>query len=386
MRSARSDGVRRARRLATAVLAMALLGGCGLFTSSRQPPEPLPVPAQDAAITVARAWTASLGARSAVGFVPAVADGSVWAAAENGTVLRVDAATGSQRWRIELGMRLTSGVGTDGRVAVVASRDGSLVALDAQGSRAWTAAIGAEVVNPPVVAGGLVLVRASDNRVLAVDAATGERRWTFRRQNPPLVLRQAGGITVSGDIAFVGMPGGRVVALELRTGAPRWDVPFAMPRGTTDIERIADVVGAPVVNGRDVCAVTYQGRIGCLDAVSGRPVWARDFSSAAGLDADSSGVVAVDASDRVRAFDTRGQPAWERDGFGRRNLTAPLVHAEAVWVGDFEGNLLAFRRADGRFAARAATDGAPIAAAPAAAGELVVVQTAAGGLFAFRRQ
>jgi outer membrane protein assembly factor BamB len=386
MRSAQPDFSRRVQRLGSAAVVLALLGGCGLFGSSRKPPEPVPVVAQDAGVTISRVWTASLGSRSGVGFVPAVADGSIWAAAEDGTVVRVDAATGAPRWRVALGTRLTSGVGTDGRVAVVAARDGSLAAVDADGRRLWTAAIGAEIVNPPVVADGLVLVRASDNRVLAVDATTGKLRWNFQRQNPPLVLRQAGGITVSDGVAYVGMPGGRVAALDLRTGAPRWDAPFAMPRGTTDIERIADVVGAPVANGREVCAVTYQGRIGCLDAGSGRSVWGRDFSSAAGLDADALGVISVDASDRIRAFDRRGEPQWERDGFGRRNLTAPLIHADMAWAGDLEGNLLAFRRADGRFAARAATDGAAIAAAPAAAGDLVVVQTAAGGLFAFRRQ
>jgi outer membrane protein assembly factor BamB len=376
----------RTSRAAIAAAVLALAGGCGLFGSSRQPPEPLPAPAADAGVSLQRAWDVSLGAPSGVGFAPMFADASIWAAASDGTVVRIDAATGAVRWRSDAGARLTAGVGTDGSLVAVATRDGAIVAFGADGRRLWGTPIGAEVVNPPAVAAGLVLVRASDNRVIALDAATGTRRWNFQRQNPPLVLRQAGGIAVAGDVAFVGMPGGRIVALDLRSGAPRWDAAFAMPRGTTDIERIADVVGAPVPLAGEVCAVAYQGRIGCLDAASGRSTWARDFSSAAGLDADANGVVSVDASDRVRAFDGRGQPAWERDGFGRRNLSAPVIVGDLVLAGDLQGNVLAFRRSDGRFVARGATDGTAITAPPARTDGLAVFQTVSGGLHALRRQ
>jgi outer membrane protein assembly factor BamB len=371
------------RRLATLGLVLAL-GGCGVFGSSRLPPEPLAAPAGTMSVT--RAWNVALGARSGVGFVPAIAGGSVWAATETGVVTRIDAATGRQLWRVDLGMRLTSGVGTDGKTAVVAGRDGSLIALDADGQRLWAAPVGAEIVNPPAVAAGLVLVRTSDNRVLALQDATGKRRWNFQRQNPPLVLRQAGGITVVDDFAFVGMPGGRIVALTLASGAPRWDAPFALPRGTTDLERISDVVGPPQVIGREVCAVSYQGRVGCIDGVTGRPIWSREFSSAAGFDVDDRGLVAVDESNRVRAFARSGEPQWERSGFGRRNLSAPLIAGGAVAAGDLQGNLLVFDRVDGTFAASAATDGSPIVSAPVLVDGTVVVQTSAGGLFAFRLQ
>jgi outer membrane protein assembly factor BamB len=110
------------------------------------------------------------------------------------------------------------------------------------------------VVSAPAVADGTVLVRTSDNRVVAYDTDGGKRRWQYQRQNPPLVLRNSGGIAMVPGLAFVGMPGGRMVALALGSGAPRWDVPLAQPRGTTELERIADVVGSPLVIGRELCA------------------------------------------------------------------------------------------------------------------------------------
>jgi outer membrane protein assembly factor BamB len=373
---------RRALRAAVALAVVAAAGGCTLFGPSRTPPDPLPAPS--GAIRPAPLWSASLGARSGVGFVPVAIGDSVWAAAQDGTVARLDVDTGRPVWRVSVGKPLTAGVGTDGTTTVVATRDGTLVALDAQGATRWTAPLGAEVVTAPAVADGTVLARTSDNRVVAHEVDTGKRRWQYQRQNPPLVLRNSGGIAMVPGVGFVGMPGGRMVALALGSGAPRWDVPLAQPRGTTELERIADVVGSPLVIGRELCAASYQGRVGCLDAATGTPVWLRDFSSAAGLDVDARGVVLPDANDVVHAFDRGGQPAWQQKAFARRRLAAPLIVGSGIAIGDVEGNVLWLARSDGTLAAVTKTDGKPIVAPPAAVGSTLVVQTSGGTLHAFR--
>jgi outer membrane protein assembly factor BamB len=369
------------RRLAAAA-ALAAVGGCSLFGSSR--PEPDPLPAASGAVRATPLWTAALGGASGIGFAPVAIGDSVWAAAQDGTVARLELDSGRASWRVSVGKPLTAGVGTDGTTTVVAARDGTLIALDAEGRPRWTAPIGAEVVTPPAVADGTVLLRTTDNRVLAYEAADGKRRWSFQRQNPPLVLRHSGGVAMVPGAAFVGMPGGRMVALALANGAPRWDVPLAQPRGATELERIADVVGSPLVIGRVLCAVAYQGRIGCLDAASGQPVWLRDFSSAVGLDVDGRGVVAPDANDVVHAFDRRGEPQWQAKGYARRRLSAPLIVGAAVVLGDVQGNLLWLARGDGALAAASRTDGKPVVAPAAAVGSTVVVQTSGGTLHAFR--
>jgi outer membrane protein assembly factor BamB len=369
-------------RVAAVLALVAAQAGCSLFGSSRTPPDPLP--AASGALKPETLWSASLGARSGVGFVPVAIGDSVWAAAQDGTVARLDLDTGRPVWRVSVGKPLTAGVGTDGTTTVVATRDGMLVALDAQGATRWTTAVGAEVVTAPAVADGTVIARTSDNRVVAHEVETGKRRWQYQRQNPPLVLRNSGGIAMVPGVAFVGMPGGRMVALALGSGAPRWDVPLAQPRGTTELERIADVVGSPLVIGRELCAASYQGRVGCLDAASGAPVWLREFSSAVGLDVDNRGVVLPDANDVVHAFDRGGQPAWQQKGFARRRLAAPLIVGSGIAIGDLEGNVLWLSRADGALAAVTKTDGKPIVAPPAAVGSTLVVQTSGGTLHAFR--
>jgi outer membrane protein assembly factor BamB len=370
------------RRLAAGAAAAAVLAGCSMFSTPKRPPDPLPAPSGES--KVAPAWTVSLGASSSIGFAPVAIGDSVWAAASDGTVGRFAIDTGSPTWRVSVGKPLTAGVGSDGTIAVVVTRDGTLVALDAGGKTLWTAPIGGEVVTPPAVADGTVVMRTSDNRVLAFEADSGKRRWAFQRQNPPLVLRHSGGIAMVPGFAFVGMPAGRLVALALATGAPRWDAPLAQPRGATELERIADVVGTPLVIGTELCAVAYQGRIGCLDANTGNPVWIKDFSSPVGLDVDARGVVSPDADDVVHAFDRAGASVWQQKSFARRRLSAPLIVGRVIAIGDVEGNLLWLSRADGKLAAVSRTDGKPIVAPPAAAGPVLVVQTSGGTLHAFR--
>ncbi len=315
-----------------------------------------------------------------------VVNDSVWAAAENGAIARLDLATGRVQWQVSAGKPLTSGVGTDGSIAVVASRDGELIAVGEDGARKWTARLGGEVVTPPAVADGTVVLRTSDNRVLAFDVETGKQRWTFQRQNPPLVLRNSGGIAIAPGVAFVGMPGGRLVALTLANGVPRYDVPLAQPKGANELERIADVVGTPLVIGRDLCAVTYQGRIGCVEVTNGNSIWSKEFSSASGFDVDNRGLIAADSEDTVQAFDRRGTSLWTKKGYARRRLSAPLITGSAVAFGDFQGNVLWLSRADGSLLAISRTDGKAIVAPAASAGSTLVVQTSGGTLHAFRTE
>lgn len=376
-------GVRRARG-ALLLAAGVALAGCSLFGgASKQPPAPLPAAASGGP-RIVQNWSMSLGGASGIGFAPVAIGDAVWAATRDGTVAKVSIDTGRPVWRVQIGKPLTAGVGTDGSTSVVAARDGALIALDEQGRTRWTVQLGGEVVTPPAVADGVVLLRTTDNRVIAYEAETGRRRWAYSRQNPPLVLRHSGGVAMLPGAAFVGMPGGRVIALALQNGAPRWDVPLSQPRGTTELERIADVVGSPLVIGRELCAATYQGRIGCLDLASGAPVWLRDFSSAVGLDVDARGVIAPDADDVVQAFDRGGAPQWQNRAFARRRLSAPLIVGSAVALGDVEGNVLWLSRADGTLQAVTRTDGKPIVAPPTAVGDTLVVQTSGGSLHAFR--
>ena len=197
----------------------------------------------------------------------------------DGTLVRAEAASGRQLWRIKAGMDLTAGVGTDGNVIVVGGAKGMLLAFDMDGKQLWKAQLSSEILSSPVVGQGIVVARSIDNRIVGFDAKTGQKKWTVQRTAPPLTLRLAPGMVVHDKDVIIAQPGGKLLSLILATGAPRWEIEVGVARGATELERVTDIGGYPVVFEDDVCAVSYQGRVGCFDLPTGSPRWTRDLSS-----------------------------------------------------------------------------------------------------------
>ena len=364
------------------VCAVVVLSGCSWWS---KPARNVPAELVDfkATMSVRPVWSLSVGSGGAFTFVPAAATGSVYAAAADGSLSRVDAATGRSIWRINAGMPLTAGVGSDGSYVAVAGNKGVVLVFDDEGKLLWKEQTSSEVLSSPAVGQGLVIVRSADNQIVAFDAKSGVRRWVVRRSVPALTLRNASGILITAQTAYIGLPGGRLLALALNSGTPRWEAVVGDPHGATELERIADVSGTPVIIGREVCAVAYQGRVACFDATSGATGWAKDLSSDVGLAADERFVFAADEHGIVNAFmrDT-GTSVWRNTPVANRRLSTPVSFGRAVVVGDFEGYLHFLSREDGSFLVRVNTDDSPIVAAPLVVGENMITQTKDGKLVA----
>lgn len=365
-----------------AIAMLALLAAC---SSNKPSPQRLPAPLVEFSQTmsVRTAWEVQVGKAGEYFFSPAAVGGSLFAAAADGTVMRLNAQSGQVAWRINAGTSLTAGVGSDGSTVAVAGKDGTVLAFDAEGKQKWKAKVSTEVLSSPAVGEGLVVVRSIDNRMVAFDAATGNRRWNFERAAPPLTLRTAPGILIVEQKVYAGLPGGRLVALAAATGAPLWELAIGLPRGTNDLERISDVSGMPVLNGRSICAVAYQGRIACVDMQSGAARWAREFSSPAGLAVDPRFVFTVDERSVVHGLSREeGAAVWQNDRMRNRGLSAPASFGRAVAVGDNQGYLHFLSREDGKLLARVSTDRTAIAAAPQVVGSALIYQTKGGSLAA----
>lgn len=363
--------------------ALLILGGCSLFSGKKPNNPPAPLVEFTQSLKVHPAWTQSIGSASVFTFSPAVADGSVFAAAADGTMERIDGVTGKVAWKIDAGSKLTGGVGTDGKTVAVAGAKGVLLVFDGAGKKLWQAQTSSEILSAPAVGQGLVIIRSQDNRIAAFDAATGERRWTVLRTLPPLTLRSAPGILVVPQATFLSLPGGRLSALNLTNGGPWWEMAIGDPRGTTELERVADASGMPVIVGREVCAVAYQGRVGCFDAGSGTAHWVKPFSSDVGVGSDGQNLYAADEHGAISAFTVdSGAVVWQNKQLANRVLTTPVVLGNTVVVGDFEGYIHFLSRDDGALKARIRADSSAVLPNPVVAGSNVIFQTKAGTLIA----
>jgi outer membrane protein assembly factor BamB len=380
-------GAAVARGLLAAAGALALAGCASdpfgwLFGS--KPPPPAPLQEITSPIAVRVVWQASVGRGADAVFTPAVAGNRVVAAAADGTVTELDAATGRELWRVRLPTRLSGGVAADGRLVVVGSAEGEVFALDEGGRTLWRARVSSEVLAPPVMAGDLVIVRSADSRIFAFDARDGRRRWLYQRAAPPLAVRSPAGAVVRGGFVFAGFSGGKLVALALNNGGLRWEGAVSLPKGTTELERVTDVIGVPWIGEREACAVAFQGRVACFDLGNGNQIWGRDMSSSAGLAVDVRYVFVAEERGAVSALDrTSGRSMWRQDKLANRQLSAPLPLGPEIVVGDLEGYLHFLGRDNGAFVGRLATDGSPVRAAPVPLGSgQFLVQTANGSLYA----
>jgi len=220
-------------------------------------------------------------------------------------------------------------------------------------------------------------------RLFALDAKDGKRRWLYQRSSPPLSVRSPIGMVADRGSLITGFAGGKLVAISLANGAVRWEATVSVPRGVTELERVTDVVGVPVVAEREACAVAYQGKIGCFDLASGNALWSRELSSTAGLSLDARYVFVSDEKGAVQAMDRAGGATiWKQDKLFLRRLTAPLPLEDVVAVGDVEGYLHFLSRDSGAFVGRIATDGSPIRSSLMRLDQGLLVQTQEGDLFA----
>ena len=346
------------------------------------------LPALTNPIAVKTLWQANIGNSQQAVFNPAVTSEGIYAAAGDGTITRTDASSGKQIWRINAGERLTGGVGVDRNLLVVGSGKGEVLAFNTNGAALWKAQISSEVLAAPQVADDVVVVRSADGRIFGLDAKDGRRKWYYQRATPALTVRSPAGITIARGVVYAGFAGGKLVAINLDSGALRWEATVALPRGTTEIERVTDVIGLPAVTEREVCAVAYQGRIGCFDIANGQTVWGREMSSTSGLALDARYVFASDDMGAVHALDRIGGTSlWKQDKLRLRNLSAPLPLGREIVVADIQGYVHFLSRESGAFVGRVATDGSPVSTSPALLpGGGFLVQTRKGGLYAFSAQ
>jgi len=376
--------VAQAARVAVlALAATAVLGGCSLF-SSKNKHEPAKLKDVQQVLAVRQVWSVSVGKSGRYVMQPAVAGNNVYVSAAGGTVTALDGATGRAVWQGKADVDLTSGPGSDGTLTAVAGEKGAVIAFDEKGAQKWKIAVNGEVLTAPLVGQGLVIVRTTDGRVLGLDPSNGERKWIYQRSPSALNLRSSLPMIFAGDNIVLGFAGGKLGALSASNGALRWEAAVSYPRGVSEIERLNDVTGAPSINGSQVCAASFQGRVACFDLSTGAPRWGRDFSSPTGVTQDDDGLFAADEKSVVHGFNAQnGADLWKNDALLWRDLGTPLAFGRAVIVGDSEGWLHFLSRDDGKFVARVKTDSSPIGAAPVVVGQTLVVQTRGGGVYGY---
>ena len=370
-----------ASTLIAGVIAFALLG-CSGSSRVRKPTELTPIVNQFEMVPV---WTTNIGSSETFNFHPAIAGDGVYTASHSGNVTKIDLATGKKMWEASVPERLAIGPGSDGRTTAVVSTKGNVYAFDDTGKPLWNVSIASEVLSEPVVAGGVVIVRALDNRFVGLDAQTGTRKWIYQRPQSALSLRVGYGmLPINNEVVVTGFSSGRFGMIAIANGGLIWEAPISFPKGFSEIERLNDVTAKPSMEGDIICAVSYQGRIGCGQVRTGNLLWYKDFSSYTGTSQSTDLVFSANEKSQITAFATKdGTQVWENTNLIFRDVGESLAVGKVLLMGDAEGYVHAFSQANGKNIARFRHDSSPISAAPIAVGGLILIQSQGGKLAAY---
>lgn len=363
------------KHLLTLLLTIGLTG-CGTFADPTtwwgEETGPQPAELQDIkqSVTVTTLWKSDTGKgdrAKTLGLGPLVGADRVFLADADGTVLALNKADGKQAWKVELkDTAISGGPGFGEGLVLLGTAKGEVIALDAaDGTERWRTQLSSEVLTAPVADLGTVVARTGDGKVFGLDAAGGNQRWRLDRDIPVLTLRGNAAPVLSQGHVLVGLEAGRLVALDLDSGQVVWESVVSVPSGRTELERIADIDGAPMVLDRTVYVATYQGEVAALSEATGRSLWQRKMSAYTGVAVDWRRVFVSDDSGTLWALDAdTGEVQWSQKSLSWRGLSAPAVIGGQVVVGDFEGYVHFFDADTGTPTGRVRVGDEPIVAAP----------------------
>ncbi|GGC78159.1 outer membrane protein assembly factor BamB [Marinobacter halophilus] len=339
----------RAVAFPLASLLLFLLVGCSATDTFEQP---VPVPDIDASVEFEPIWSMSVGNghdNQFLHLVPLYAGDVIYAASADGLLVAVEPENGKTRWQRRSEDRIFAGMGGDSNHLYYITRDAELVALSRETSdEVWRSALPTEGLAAPQSNGALVVTQTTDGRVIGFDASNGEQLWQYDGQVPVLSMRTAAAPLVGGDVVIASFANGRVIALTADAGQPVWQYEVGQPQGRTELERLVDIGGQPLVVDSAIMVAGYQGKLALVDIRTGQEIWSRRASSfyspsiGAGnifLSSANGDVVAYRGSDR--------RELWLQDRLSWRQLTQPIAAGDYLITGDYEGYLHALSLSDG---------------------------------------
>jgi outer membrane protein assembly factor BamB len=404
----------RLRRNLCALVGVALLSsGCSWFSwlpgvdKKVDPDAPAELTSYKAEVRIDRIWGGSIGQGIGKQFVhlpPGVLADRVFATDGFGYVEARERFKGKKVWSHRIGHDdkgffsflnpfdrrdtsfVTGGVGAGEGLVLMGTTHAEVIALSAaDGSEKWRVGVSSEVLSAPAAGDGLVFVQTSDGRLVALEAKDGSRRWTFDTQVPVLTLRGTGSPTFSSGVVVAGFANGKIGAFRAASGEPIWEQRVMLPQGRSELERIVDVDGAPLVTANAVYAASFQGHVSAIRPSDGTVLWERDASTYVDVAQGYGNVYVVDDKSVITAIDQRtSSVAWEQRALFKRGLTAVAAVGNYLVVGDSDGFVHVLAQSDGRLVGRRKIDGDGIRSRPIAADDIVYCMGDGGNLVALQ--
>lgn len=343
-------------KILTILFVSVALSGCGILGSKDNADPPAKLVDFDPSITVSDKWKLNLNNNSKIysKLLPVYANGRIFVATNRGEVRAVNADNGKRIWSIKTKKSLSGGIGLGEGLLLIGSRDGSLLAIAPDDGRLlWQIELSSEILSPPQFGLNRVIVRTVDGKISAHAADSGAKLWVYERDMPLLTLHGTSTPIIEQDIVIVGLDDGRLAILGVDSGQLFWEVPVAMPKGRSQLDRMVDIDADPILDADMIFVSSYKGKTMAITVTNANVIWEREISTHVGLAIDQNTLYLTDLEGYIWALDRyTGNSLWQQTRLKARKVTAPVVWDKYIVVGDLDGYLHFLDKSDGNFVAR----------------------------------
>lgn len=341
------------------VLAVLALAACGTSDPKKLAMKPADLVKFEATAKLKKVWSKDTGSgldKRYARLIPAIdSDNVIYTIDVDGDVSARDALSGKRLWKNDIDdTDVSGGISVNNTSVFFGAYSGEVFALSkTDGEIQWQTQLSSEIAAAPASNSDVVAVSTIDGRVYVLDANTGEQRWRYDQAVPILTLRGTSSPVLTPTQVIVGFDSGQILSFAIADGSMQWEVRGSRPKGRTELERIVDIDGTPVVDGGYVYAASFQGNVLAISRAAGRMLWNQEVSTANNLAVAGGKVFVATEDSRVIAFNSiTGEIDWDNFELKRRDIGAPQVIGDYVAVIDKDGYLHLLRQSDGAFAYR----------------------------------
>ncbi|MFQ3170649.1 MAG: outer membrane protein assembly factor BamB [Oleispira sp.] len=310
----------------------------------------------DETVNVDVAWRRSLGKGSGaknIRLSPMQSGENVYAADYNGQLWALELASGARVWSQKFDQNITSGVVVAENDLYIATQDGLLHSIaKSNGEIQWSQPLSSESIAPVVVDDTQVYIRTIDGHLTAFDRRSGKQNWTYEAALPVLTVHGTGSPVLLQNLVITGFSNGKLVAVDRELGIPRWNKRLAIPQGRSELERLVDLDGTPLVDRGIVYATAYHGKLAAIGS-DGKTQWETELSSYFGPALGLGNLYVTRDDDHVQAYDQiNGASVWSQSALQGRFLNQPVEYENYIVVADFEGYVHVLAQVDGEMLGR----------------------------------
>jgi outer membrane protein assembly factor BamB len=363
----------------------------GLFSDSDNLDPPAELTDYVAELKFEIVWSESDGEgadEQIINLVPAIAEDKIIIADHAGLILARSLTDGETLWEVETNLPISVGPVISGDLLYVATSKAHVLAFAIDtGQAVWKQRVSSEVLALPVIAGESLLLRTTDGKEIALNKGDGKEIWSIAITTPVLSIRGDGAPVVDGETLIIGSANGKLTGLNLKDGAYLWETSIATPRGRSEIERLTDINGTPLLISNTVYISTHKSGVASVFTIDGDILWRNEkISSDHGLAADDDSYLYVtdSVSDLWKLNQKNGRSYWQQSALHRRRLSKPAVYGDYIVVGDYEGYLHWLSKTEGRLLGRVEITDEPIFSQPLIVNNVIYVYASDGTLAAVK--